>query len=106
MTRRFHSDSRQQLEAIPKHEQTTGTPATANLCLVFAIHQIQALAMGGQLLHTICTETEAQAAHTALVHEILSALCSTLVRKLEQAFTVDCFDHIALLMPLLAPAAS
>ena len=27
-------------------------------------------------------------------------------RKLEQAFTVDCFDDIILLMPLLAPAAS
>ena len=27
-------------------------------------------------------------------------------RKLEQAFTVDCFDDIVLLMPLLAPAAS
>ena len=27
-------------------------------------------------------------------------------RTLEQAFTVDCFDDIVLLMPLLAPAAS
>ena len=28
------------------------------------------------------------------------------LRKLKQAFTVDCFDDIVLLMPLLAPAAS
>ena len=27
-------------------------------------------------------------------------------RKLEQAFTVDCFDDIVLLMPLLATAAA
>ena len=27
-------------------------------------------------------------------------------RKLEQAFTVKCFDDIVVLMPLLAPAAS
>ena len=28
------------------------------------------------------------------------------IRKLEHAFTVDCFDDILMLMPLLAPAAS
>ena len=28
------------------------------------------------------------------------------LRKLEQAFTVDCFDDIDLFVPLLAPAAS
>ena len=38
--------------------------------------------MGGQLQPTIRTETEAQAAHAALVHEILSALRSTLVRRM------------------------
>ena len=32
--------------------------------------------------------------------------CMCTVRKLEQAFTVDCFDDIVLLMPLLAPAAA
>ena len=35
-------------------------------------HQIRALAMGGQLQPTMRTETEAEAAHTALVYEILS----------------------------------
>ena len=58
------------------------TPAPANLCPVFAIHQIWALAIGRQLLPTIRTETEAQAAHAALVHEILSALRSPLVQRL------------------------
>ena len=35
-------------------------------------------------------------------------LCGALVpdRKLKQAFIVDCFDDIVLLMPLLAPPAS
>ena len=80
-TWRFHLDGRQELEAIPQHERTTETPATANLCPVFAIHQIRALAMGGQLRPTIRTETEAQAAHAALVHEILSALHSVLMRR-------------------------
>ena len=51
-----------------------------NLCPVFAIHQIWALAGGEQLQPTIRTETEAQAAHAALVHEILSALRSALMR--------------------------
>ena len=81
-TWRFHLDDRQQLEAIPQRQRTAETPAMTNLCDVFAIHQIQALAMGGQLQPTIRTETEAQAAHTALVHEILSALCSALVRRM------------------------
>ena len=52
-----------------------------NLCPVFAIHQIRALALGEQLQPAICTETEAQAAHAALVHEILSVLRSALVRR-------------------------
>ena len=67
-TWKFHLDGRQQLEAIPQHERTMETPAEANLCPVFAIHQILVLAMGGQLLPTIRTETKAQAAHAALVH--------------------------------------
>ena len=74
----FHLDGRQQLEAIPQHEQTAETPTATNLCPVFAIHQIRALAMGGQLQPAIRTETEAQAAHAALVHEILSPLRSAL----------------------------
>ena len=82
VTRRFCLDGRQQLEAIPPCERTTVTPTTTNLCPVFAIHQIRALAMGGQLQPTIRSETEAQAAHAALVHEILSALRSALVRRM------------------------
>ena len=62
--------------------RATETPATANLCPVFAIHQIRALAMGGQLLPTIRTETEAQTAHTALVHKILRTLRRALVRRM------------------------
>ena len=38
--------------------------------------------MGGQLLPTIRTETEAQAAHATLVHKIVSALRSALVRRM------------------------
>ena len=37
--------------------------------------------MGGQLQPSIRTETEAQAAHAALVHEIISALRSALMRR-------------------------
>ena len=81
-TWRVHMDGRQQLEAIPEHERTTESPATGNLFPVFAIHQIQALVLGGQLLPTIRTETEARAAHSALVHEIFSALHRALVRLL------------------------
>ena len=79
---RFRLEGRQQLEAFPKHERTAETPSTGDLCPTFAIHQIWALAMGGQLPPTIRTETEAQAAHAALVHEILSALRSALLRRL------------------------
>ena len=46
-----------------------------------AIHQIQALALGDQLQPAFRTETEAQAADAALVHEIISALRSALVRS-------------------------
>ena len=81
-TWRFHLDSRQQLEAIPQGERTWEAAATTNLCPVLAIHQIRALAMGGQLQRTIRTETEAQAPHAALVHEILSALRSYLARRM------------------------
>ena len=76
---RFHFDGRQQFEAIPK--RTAETPTATNLCPVFAIHQIRALALGEQLQPTIRTEMEAQAAHAALVHEIFSALRSALVRR-------------------------
>ena len=81
-TWRFHLDGQQQLEAIPQRERTAETPATTNLCPVFANHQIRALAMGGQLQPAIRTETEAGAAHAALVHDILSALRSALVRRM------------------------
>ena len=80
-TWRFFLDGRQQLEAIPGRERTAETPAAPNLCPVFAIHQIRALALGKQLQPTIHTETEAQAAHAPLVHEICSALRSALVRR-------------------------
>ena len=81
VTSRFRLDGRQQLEAIPRHEQTTETPATGNLCPLFATHQIRALALGGQL-PTIGTETETQAAHAALVDENFRALRSALLRRL------------------------
>ena len=77
--RRFYLGGRQQLEAIP--ERTAETPIAINLCPVFAIHQVRALALGEQLQPTIRTKTEAQAAHAALVHEIFSALRSALVRR-------------------------
>ena len=80
-TWRFHLDGGQQLEAIPQRERTAETPTAPNLCPVFAIHEILALALGGQLQNTIRTETEAQEAHAVLVHEILSALRSALVRR-------------------------
>ena len=70
-----------QLEAIPQRERTAEIPTATNLCPVFAVDQIRALAVGEQLQPAIRTETEAQAAHAALVHEILSALRSALVRR-------------------------
>ena len=76
---RFYLDSRQQMEGIP--EQTAETPTAPNLCPVFVIHQIPALALGEQLQPAIRTEMEAQAAHTALVHQLFSALRSALVRR-------------------------
>ena len=79
-TWRFYLDGRRELEAIPQRERTTETPVARNLCPVFAIHQIWALAMGRQLQPTIRTKTETQAAHAALVHETSSALCSAFVR--------------------------
>ena len=66
------------MEAI--REPTAETPTETNLCPVFAIHQIQALALGGQLQPAIRTETEARAAHAALVQKFFSALRSALVR--------------------------
>ena len=70
-------------QAVPQHERTAKTPTATNLCPVFAIHQIWALAIGGQLQPAIRTETEAQAAHAGLVPEILSALRSALVRRMK-----------------------
>ena len=67
--------------AIPQRERTAETPTANTLCPIFAIHLIWGLAMGEQLQPAIRTETEAQAAHAALVHEILSALRSALVRR-------------------------
>ena len=46
-----------------------------------AIRQIRALALGERLQPAIRTETEAQVANAAVVHEIFSALCSALVRR-------------------------
>ena len=80
---RTTADGRQQLEAIPQRERTAEILTAINLCPVFAIHQIQALALGGQLQPAIRNETEAQTAHAAVVHEILSALRSALVRRVE-----------------------
>ena len=80
-TWRFYLKGWQQLEAVPQRERTSETPTAHNLCPVFAIDQIQALALGEQLQPTIHTETKAQAAHAALVQEIISALQSALVRR-------------------------
>ena len=80
---RFYLDGPQQLEAICPRERTAETPTATNLCPVFAIHQIQALALGEQRQPAIRTETEAHAAHAALVHEIFSALRSALVRRMD-----------------------
>ena len=71
----------EQLEAIPQRERTAETPTVRNLCPVFAIHQIRALALGEQLQPTIHTETEAKAAHAARVHGIFSAPRSTLLQR-------------------------
>ena len=54
---------------------------TAGVLWSTAILQIRALALGERLQPTIPTETEAQAPHAALVHEIFSALRSALVRR-------------------------
>ena len=78
-TWRFYLDGEQQVEAIAQHKRTVETPTATNLCLVFAMHQIRALAMGNQLQPAIRTETKAQAAQSALVHVILSALRRALV---------------------------
>ena len=60
----FHLDGGQQTEAIPPHKWMAGPPTTDNLCPVFAIHRIRALAAGHVSL-AIHTEEEARAAHTA-----------------------------------------
>ena len=78
-TCRFYLDGRQQLEVIP--ERTAETSTAPSLCPVFEIHPIRALALGEQLQPAIRSETEAQAAHAALVHEIFSVFRSALVRR-------------------------
>ena len=77
---RFYLNGRQEVEAMP--ERTAETLIAPNLCPVFAIHLIPALALGEQLQPAIRPEMEAQAAHAALVHEIFSALRSALVRRM------------------------
>ena len=67
-TLRFHLDGRQQLEATPERERTPETPAATNLCPFFAIDQIWALAMGGQLQPAIRTETKAGLAQESPPH--------------------------------------
>ena len=74
---RFHLDSQQQAEVI-RPEGRANLPTTANVCHVFAIHQIWALATG-RVLPTIHTEDAARAANAALVSKIFDALCSALV---------------------------
>ena len=64
-----------------KHAGPTPGPMTTGVLSNTAIRQIRALALGERLQPAICTETEAQAAHTALVQEIFSALRSALVRR-------------------------
>ena len=44
-TWRFYLDGPQQLQAIPQRERTAETPAAPDLCPVFGIRQIQALAL-------------------------------------------------------------
>ena len=60
-TWRFHLDGRQRLEAILQRSQKAVNSAAPNMCPVFAIHQIWALALGEQLQPAIRTGTEAQA---------------------------------------------
>ena len=77
-TCKFHLDGWQQAEVIPLHDQAN-PPDTDNLCPVFAIRQIRALA-AGQVSAANRTEVEARAAHVAPVSEILAALRTALVR--------------------------
>ena len=64
-----------------KHAGPTAEPITTGVLLATAIRQIWALALGEQRQPAIRTHTEARAAHTAVVHEIFSTLCSALVRR-------------------------
>ena len=64
-----------------KHAGPTAGPMTTGVISSTAIRQIRALALGERLQAAIRTETEAQAAHAALVHVIFSALRSALVRR-------------------------
>ena len=62
-----------------KHAGPTARPMTTGVLSNTAIRQIRALALGERLQPATGTETETQAAHAALVHEIFSALRSALV---------------------------
>ena len=64
-----------------KHAGPTAGPMTTGVLSSTAIRQIRPLALGKRLQPAIRTETEAQAAHAALVQEIFSALRSALVRR-------------------------
>ena len=59
----------------------TDEPMTTEVLSNAAIRQIRALVLGERLQPAIRTDTEAQAAHTALVHEIFTTLRSALVRS-------------------------
>ena len=74
----FHLDGQQQAEVIPPNDRAN-PPTTRNLCPVFAIHQIQALA-AGQVSPAISTEEEVRAVHAALLREIFNALRTALIR--------------------------
>ena len=69
---RFYLDGRQQMEAI--RQPTAETPTEPNLCPVFAVHQIRALALGRQLQPAIRTETSR---HHSTSHTTLTILATT-----------------------------
>ena len=72
---------RGQAKGPATHAGPTAGPMTRGVLSSTAIRQIQALALGERLQPAIRTETEAQAAHVALVHEIFIPLRGTLVRR-------------------------
>ena len=64
-----------------EHAGPTAGPMTTGVLSSTAIRQIRVLALGERLQPAIRTETEAQAAHAALVQKIFSALRSVPVRR-------------------------